>query len=207
MTAFRVFPLIFGPVLLASISLNMPTWLKFILFALGVLSVGLGVWFSERTISRMEAERVLNTAVDFIHAMGAKHIRANFAARKRRDQLRMKYKSDFYWKFEKTNAWESDDGSCASAAFETGCTVLGGHIDELVEQAAKDAPSWVHVRRMKYISGEATKCVLCLPVSRNGSRIGVVTFDDQETLKDSKLASREVLDAARQLANRGFHRS
>jgi hypothetical protein len=193
------------------------TW-SIILLVLGGIAVALGVILNEATISRLQAERVLNTAVDFIHVAGATTVRANYAVRKlfRRNQLRMKYYSSNYEEYERANTWKSakefkEESSCAIKALTWNSPVLGAHPEDRLPTAAELGLllSKEPQRMVILDKREETRSVLCLPVCRPGKSdpVGVITFDDKVKLEDSKLASPHIVHAAEKLAHRGFHRS
>jgi hypothetical protein len=216
----RFVVLLLGPALIAAGSTPWVTVIpaKICLWVLGTLVVAYGAWRTETDISRVEAERVLNTAVDFIHAMSSytrqektqtpSRVRANFARRLllRRDHLKMRYTSFNYRKFERVNVWRPQDDSCASTALERGVVVLGGHDGELIAKSDLAHHFPIHVMKMKDLPGEGVRSVLCLPVYRcgKGDPIGVVSIDDENPLNESALKTPEILLAAKELASRGF---
>jgi len=140
----------------------------------------IGGWsvLNEVAISRLQAERVLNTAVDFIHAGGGADeytLRANYACRKvlRRKHLKTKFCSYNYDEYELDNTWKSpkefkEQASCALNAMTWGSTVLGAHPDDTLRACAElGLPLSCRTQPMiVYDPRDETRTVLCVPVRK-----------------------------------------
>ena len=187
--------------------------LSLVLLALGTCAALFGLVLNEMAISRVQAERVLDAAVDFIRGAGATDVRANFAKRKRLrpKHLKMKYYSYNYGDDERANTWKPKDGACATTALERGVPVLGGYRNELIPKESIGVHFAVAIQEMAVLGPkERTRSVLCVPVRRRGmgfhNYVGVVTFDDHAKLTDSTLKEPGIVHAARELALRGLER-
>ncbi len=187
-----------GPVSLAGAALAHGRT-QIVLFILGCLATLLGFWLAELNLSHAAKQHVLDAAVNFLHASGVRNVRANYMRLGRGGTLRMQYLSTAYRDFERSQPWKRGDGSCASTALEQRITVLGGHDGELPGPRNVDFP--VRILTMKMLGGEEIKSVLSVPVyQRNGREVaGVINFDDVLPLNRSKLASPDILRAARDL--------
>lgn len=192
------------------------TW-TWIIWGCGSAAVLIGLLLNEMTISRLQADRLINTAVDFVHAVGTGHntrdIRANYATRMlfRPAHLKIKHYSVNYGKAELKNTWAPKDRASAIIALERNVVVLGGDPKEsLIDAQSINAHCTIEVRNMVYFNSEEEKikCVLCCPVRRKGKGrpIGVITFDDTVPLRRSVLATAPVIHAAKAMADRGISR-
>jgi hypothetical protein len=190
--------------------------------------VACGLLINEMTISRLQAQRILNAAVDFIHAGGAEKVRANYAARRllRRNHLKVKYYSADYGEVEVKNIWKPTDNACATRAVAKNQAVLGAHRDDVAAVDTTKFSAQVGTMAILYKKKsllnrflrkssrdepetvETIRSVLCVPVLRSGKGhpIGVITFDDEAKLPDSDLGKRETISAAKKLAARGLSR-
>lgn len=199
-----------GPVFLA-VAVAFRGWLLAVLLIVGAIATLFGFLMNQRDLSRAEAlrkadsaraaaEGILGTAVEFLHASGIRHVRANFMSLDG-TTLSMKYKSTAYGKFEIDNSWQLGDGSCASTAVELHLPVLGGYHGEIVAPEP-NVPFRVKIAEMRVLEHEETRSVLSVPVSRPGhDPIGVINFDDDVPLNRSRLTDPAVLSAIKVVAD------
>lgn len=197
--------IVIGPLCLG-VAAGFEGWPRAVMLIVGSLATLAGFVLTQRGFAkaagRSTAEGILDTAVEFLHASGVRQVRANFMAVGTSGALSMVYKSQAYRRFETDNSWKKGDGSCASRAVELRVPVLGGYPGEFKDIDVEDAPFRVDVTEMVALSGEKTRAVLCVPVSRaHSDPVGVITFDDTAPLRVSRLKDPAILIAVKALAD------
>jgi hypothetical protein len=202
--------LVVGPVCLALASV-FHGWGMVTLLAVGAVATAISFFLTQRKLSKAKAvstaEGILGYVVQFVHASGVHGIRANYMALDSSKTLHMRYKYVAYRNFESERQWKEGDGSCAGKAIEMKVPVLGGYPgeydDALVQSVTENAPFPVRVEPMVPLPEEKTRSVLCVPVLRHdhGEAVGLITFDDVVSLKETRLKNPAFLVAAGKLAD------